>query len=222
MLQWSAVMNWIILPVAIGLLAVLLWAEFRDSVAWRLASKPVLSALFILTAFLQPWGAPAFARWVVGGLLLSWVGDVCLIYSARRMFLAGLVAFLLGHVSYAIGFYVHGSMSVESAAGLSVMITVGGVVFLWLRPHLGKMMGPVIAYILVISVMVGGAVAVYSQVAWAVPGRRAVLAGAVLFFLSDLFVARNRFVAPGFVNRLVGLPLYYGGQFLIALSVGLV
>lgn len=199
-----------------------MWAEFRESVAWRLASKPVLSALFILTAFLQPWGEPAFAWWVIGGLLLSWVGDVCLIYSARRMFLAGLVVFLLGHVSYAIGFYVHGSFAVASAAGLAVMIAVGGLVFLWLRPHLGKMMGPVIAYIVVISVMVGGALAVYSQGAWALQGRRLVLVGAVLFFTSDLFVARNRFVAPGFVNRLLGLPLYYGGQFLIALSVGLV
>jgi hypothetical protein len=40
--------------------------------------------------------------------------------------------------------------------------------------------------------------------------------GAVLFFVSDLFVARNRFVAPGLANRLLGLPAYYGGQVLIA------
>jgi hypothetical protein len=29
-------------------------------------------------------------------------------------------------------------------------------------------------------------------------------------------------MAPGFVNRLLGLPLYYVGQFLIAFSVGVV
>ena len=45
------------------------------------------------------------------------------------------------------------------------------------------------------------------------------LLGAVLFLLSDLSVARDRFVAPGFVNRLWGLPFYYGGQVLLAASV---
>jgi hypothetical protein len=40
------------------------------------------------------------------------------------------------------------------------------------------------------------------------------------FYLSDLFVARQRFVAPAFANRLYGLPLYYLGQFLLAFSVG--
>ncbi|MDD3992851.1 MAG: hypothetical protein PHV70_11955 [Desulfobacteraceae bacterium] len=38
--------------------------------------------------------------------------------------------------------------------------------------------------------------------------------------MSDLFVARQRFVAPAFSNRLLGLPLYYIGQFLLAFSVG--
>ena len=46
-----------------------------------------------------------------------------------------------------------------------------------------------------------------------------ILAGALLFYLSDLLVARQRFVAPGLVNRVVGLPLYYAGQVLLAWSV---
>ena len=44
--------------------------------------------------------------------------------------------------------------------------------------------------------------------------------GATAFFLSDIAVARNRFVAPGFTNRAWGLPLYYVGQVLLALSTG--
>ena len=38
------------------------------------------------------------------------------------------------------------------------------------------------------------------------------LAAALLFYASDFFVARDRFVRPGFVNRLIGLPLYYAAQ----------
>jgi uncharacterized membrane protein YhhN len=40
--------------------------------------------------------------------------------------------------------------------------------------------------------------------------------GALLFYVSDLAVARNRFVAPGFANRAWGLPAYYAGQMLLA------
>jgi len=51
------------------------------------------------------------------------------------------------------------------------------------------------------------------------PGGWVRLAGAVTFYVSDLSVARDRFLAPGFVNRLWGLPLYYGAQLLLAGSV---
>jgi uncharacterized membrane protein YhhN len=44
--------------------------------------------------------------------------------------------------------------------------------------------------------------------------------GAVAFYFSDVFVARDRFMKKEFLNRLVGLPMYYAGQFLIAFSLG--
>jgi hypothetical protein len=40
----------------------------------------------------------------------------------------------------------------------------------------------------------------------------------VAFAASDVSVARDRFVREDFLNRAWGLPLYYGGQLLIALS----
>jgi hypothetical protein len=43
--------------------------------------------------------------------------------------------------------------------------------------------------------------------------------GAVGFYLSDLSVARDRFVVSEFVNRLWGLPLYYAAQVAMAWSV---
>jgi hypothetical protein len=45
------------------------------------------------------------------------------------------------------------------------------------------------------------------------------LAGAVLFALSDVFVARDRFVHSGFANRQWGLPLYFLAQLILAASV---
>jgi hypothetical protein len=48
----------------------------------------------------------------------------------------------------------------------------------------------------------------------------AAFGGALGFYVSDIFVARQRFLKTDFVNRLIGLPLYYGGQFLLAFSTG--
>jgi uncharacterized membrane protein YhhN len=93
--------------------------------------------------------------------------------------------------------------------------------FLWLRPHLRAMLVPVGIYILVITSMVTGAWAVFAGTSLSFEGRCFILAGAFLFYLSDLFVARNQFVKRDFINRLIGLPLYYLGQFLLAFSIGL-
>jgi uncharacterized membrane protein YhhN len=79
---------------------------------------------------------------------------------------------------------------------------------------------PVTAYILVITVMALGALAVYDQPGLPWLGRALIFQGAVLFYLSDLFVARDQFIKKEFLNRLIGLPLYYGGQFLLAFSPG--
>jgi uncharacterized membrane protein YhhN len=79
---------------------------------------------------------------------------------------------------------------------------------------------PVAAYILVISAMVGGALAVGCAEEVPRSGQVYVLIGAIAFYLSDLCVARDQFVSEVFVNRLIGLPLYYFAQFLLALSIG--
>jgi hypothetical protein len=46
-----------------------------------------------------------------------------------------------------------------------------------------------------------------------------VLVGALLFFVSDLAVARDRFVSPGFANAAWGLPLYYAATLVLAATV---
>ena len=68
-----------------------------------------------------------------------------------------------------------------------------------------------LAYIVVITVMVAAAVGtgVHDPQPW-------IPFAAVAFFLSDLAVARERFVSSDFVNKLWGLPLYYGAQLVFA------
>ena len=213
-------MDWIIVLAAAGLLAGLLVAEKKQNLTGKLLTKTPASLLFIAAAAIQPHPLPDYTHWVIAGLAFCLVGDVCLALPQRPAFLVGLVSFLIGHVMYVFGFAALSPVRLWWSAGASCVAAVSVGVFFWLRPHLGKMTGPVIAYVLIISLMLIGAIGVFRSGGLRPVGQWLILAGALLFYLSDLFVARQRFVSTGFINRAVGLPLYYAGQFLIAFSIG--
>ena len=106
--------------------------------------------------------------------------------------------------------------------GSAGCLVLGAVIFRWLHPYLNEMKMPVLLYIIIISCMVVGAFAVMGSPRLPLPGRLLVFGGALSFYLSDIFVARDRFRETQFLNRLVGLPLYYLGQFLLAFSIGVI
>jgi uncharacterized membrane protein YhhN len=215
-------LNTLIIVLAILLLVGLLYFEKNGNQKGKVPTKTILSCLFIFTALVQTHPIPDYFLLLLVGLIFCLGGDVFLALPQDRMFLLGLVFFLLGHVFYAVCFFYVAEVSQWTWISGLVGLLVSGLVFWWLRPHLGSMLLPVIAYIVVISVMVFGAWTVFGDTKLRYAGRLLVLIGAVGFYLSDLFVARDRFVKSAFSNRLIGLPMYYCGQFLLAFSVGLI
>ncbi len=198
---------WLCVAATASFLGLHLLAEARGLSWLRAASKVGASLGFVGLALLLGV-AGAFERLVLAALLLSLLGDALLLSAGKPFFLAGLAAFLLAHVAYAVAFAGRAELLAWPVLPLAAGVWL---VLRWLWPHLGEMRVPVVAYCLVIAAMV-----------WLALGMAAPLVrlGAVLFFLSDLLVARDRFVKPGFGNRLVGLPLYYAGQVLLATAVG--
>lgn len=152
-------------------------------------------------------------RVLLVGLVLAALGDVALALHGDRSFLVGLVLFLLGHVAYLVAFALLVPITSWPALTSVLPITATTAAYVWLAPRLGSMRVPVLAYMVAITVMVIGALAVSRAGA---PHASRLLAGAVLFYLSDLSVARDRFVKREFVNRAWGLPAYYAAQILIA------
>jgi uncharacterized membrane protein YhhN len=195
--------------------ALLLIGEVRDLAWLRIATKVPASLGFIVYGWQRgaldghPDGLALFVA-----LWLCAFGDWFLLSREKKPFLAGIASFLLGHVGYLVVFFLLG---VDTGAALAAALVLGGLavgVWRWVGPHAGALKPAVAAYIGVISLMVAasfGSVALEAS-----PRRMTLVAGAVLFFLSDLCVARDRFVAPGPQNRMVGLPLYYAGQLLFA------
>jgi uncharacterized membrane protein YhhN len=201
--------------VTVGTVAVLVWAE-RVGSPIRLGAKPLASTGFVVVALLAGALDSAYGRWVLAALVLSWLGDVLLLGRARPLFLGGLVAFLLAHLAYSAAFGVRGISPAMTGLAAALAVLPAIVVLKWLRSYVDReMWPPVVAYTVVISAMVALAAGTVAE-EWSTP----ILAGAVMFYLSDLFVARDRFVAPGWDNRLLGLPLYYAAQLLFATSTG--
>jgi uncharacterized membrane protein YhhN len=207
---------------AVGLLAGLLFFENKESTFGKLLTKTPLSMLFLAAVLVQNHPDQWYFHFLFMGLFFCLGGDVFLALPSERMFLFGLVSFLLGHVFYVIGFVYLVHIGPLITLGTAIIFGVSAVVFLYLRPHLGEMTVPVLVYVAVISLMLSGALALLWAPTGTQTGRIMVFTGALLFYLSDLFVARDRFVKKESLNRYIGLPLYYGGQFLLAFSVGLV
>ncbi len=156
-------------------------------------------------------------------LSLRFAGDICLAFSlTARFLLPALYFFLAGHIAYVVAFFITAGITTGTWVSLVVVPVVSIFIFTRLRSHLGSMGGPVIAYIAIISIMVVGAASLAARQDYSLQGRALVMAGALLFYVSDLFVARHRFVKKSIVNRYAGLPMYYVAQFMLAFSVGMI
>lgn len=202
------------IALACGLcVAALLAAEARSAYGLRWVFKTGASLFFV--AFAVSLGAlqTPYGQVVLAALSFCALGDVLLIRDDRRWFLAGMGAFAIGHVAFAWAFLTAGAI-----AGLIVALAAIAMgvfawrILVWLWPRLGAMRAPVAVYAVIISGMVIAA-------AGAVGRNWLILVGAVLFAVSDVAVARDQFVAKGLVNRLWGLPLYYGAQLILASTV---
>lgn len=152
-----------------------------------------------------------FGLLMLGGLVFCWLGD----FLGPQGFMYGLAAFFVGHCFFICAFAGLG-VEVRKAAWAAVFyLSAGVVISVWLLPHVPlRDAVPVGAYMAVISVM-----AVTAFGARARRGGWLLSSGAFLFYVSDIFVARWRFVAQDSLNPLLCYPLYYAACVLLALSV---
>ncbi|MEA3365991.1 MAG: lysoplasmalogenase [Candidatus Hydrogenedentes bacterium] len=200
--------------VLVVALAVTLAAE-RKKFFSRVLYKMIASAAFLVIAYLGGALETPYGRWVFFALILCWLGDLLLAYRDKTLFLGGLFAFLGAHGAFMYAFYQIGIHPVWAVRGAVCLLVSAVFIVPWLRPHVArKMKGPVYAYMLVISAMVA-----LSAGAVGAGGPVILIPGAVLFYISDIFVARQRFVESGFSNSLLGLPPYYAAVWCFAVSI---
>lgn len=189
-----------------------------------LFSKPLLMPL--LAAWF--WQATANAggwlrKAVLAALFFSTLGDVLLMFDSGNFFLFGLGAFLVAHLFYMSGFYANTSLSTGFLREKPIWVLpfvaylAGLLGFLW--PGIpAEMQLPVAVYACVIT---GMALSVLNLKNAAEPQAwRWLMAGAVLFVLSDSLIALEKFGQPFVGSRVAVMLTYIVGQYLLVRGNG--
>src|SRR3990172_6983606 len=156
-------MRWEV-PMNISLIAAFVFAALEAlalSKNW-LKLEYIAKPAVMIILFIWLWttaGLKGATLWFGLGILLSLAGDVLLMISLDKLFLAGLVAFLFAHIAYMIGFNI--PLPVFSMWGivLAFMIGLGGtrvirrILALLAAKGQDRMRMPIIIYSMVISLM---------------------------------------------------------------------
>jgi len=197
--------------LVVGVIGMLLPSGMRGGIS-GFQFRIVASTAFVLVALAAGAHTFRYHHWIFAAVVLCWLGDY---YLGTGSFIPGLTAFLLGHVALIMAFFQFEIDKRWLVYGLIAAVLIGLTAVFLLMPHIRPSERiPVILYTLVIAGMVGVAVG-----AWAARASFLVLSGAVLFYFSDLCVAIERYLDLAFRVRYVGLPMYYAGVVLLALSV---
>jgi uncharacterized membrane protein YhhN len=189
-------------------------ARLRSDKRLEYVCKPtVLAALIGVAVTLSPAADLGSRRWwFVAALAFSLVGDIALMLPTE-LFVAGLAAFLVGHLCYLAGFWVRGPGALALGIAAVVVVTVVAPFAVRIGRRLRgrpQLLGPVVLYMVVISAMAATALATGNVLAGV---------GAVLFVSSDTMIAWNRFVRP-LAGADVGIMVtYHLGQAALVLSL---
>lgn len=202
------------LAMAATAIAAMLSAHFGQMLlyAW-LKPLPLLLALGTVGWLLRPRSQPIAQGVLLIGLLLSMVGDICLLW--ERGFVPGLIAFLCAHIAYLLLLRRDVPRWLPSPLALLACLTVSGALYAYLWTHglPAALRLPVLAYVVVIATMaaqaLGRATVLRTRAA------ACVAAGALCFMASDSMLAFDKFVQPVPASYLWVLGSYYLAQWLI-------
>jgi uncharacterized membrane protein YhhN len=213
---------WFLL-VALIFAALTMLAIWKDNRGLEFVAKPAV----MVALFFYLWtstGLQGVTLWFGLGILFSLAGDVFLLW-IDRFFLYGLVAFLLAHIAYLVGFNMPTSPISLWGFLMAVLIGLGGgrvmrrILSAMMEKGQMRMRIPVAVYSAVISLMLLSAMLKLTDPAWGTGASLLVALGAFLFFLSDIVLAWNKFVTPIQNGRMLNIGLYHIAQILLVAGV---
>lgn len=178
-----------------------------DHSSWRFFTKPLLLPIIIWFYFTySKQEVFRINRWFLSGLILSFLGDVFLLFGWG--FMPGLGSFLLAHICYIIYFFKIKKKNVWSWLPF-VFLYLGSFIY-YIYPYLNEMKIPVVIYGITIATMLYFSISTYSLL---------LILGAILFVISDSVLAINMFVEHSTEKELVVMITYVLAQLMLVLGV---
>lgn len=203
-------------PVVSWLFAIVclveLYAEHIDLKPLIYTTKPLAMLILQWQWWTRKPAQSAWANWIGVGLAFGMLGDILLMIP-QRPFIAGLGAFLIGHIFYIMGYWQSNAVGAPRKTaypGLAVLSLFVAAAAFYLWPHLGALRIPVVAYLTAIAIMAGSAVlrrtASDASYVWTV-------IGALFFLASDSMLAHHLFIGPFPISRLAIMATYFVAQY---------
>ncbi|MBB1194981.1 lysoplasmalogenase [Flavobacterium sp. SOK18b] len=192
----------------------------KEEIAWFL--KPLLLPFLILAVYISERFSTK--NILLAALTLSWIGDIILMFADKGelYFIAGLIAFLLSHISYIILFSKQLRIYIKKSKiiywiGVTAIALYLIVMMLILLPSLGHLKAPVFVYALTISIMLLFALKGFLN--WQKPASIYILIGAIIFVASDSILAFDKFYTPLQYSSFLIMATYLIAQYLIVTGI---
>ncbi len=197
---------------ALGFASLFMVLQFLPFFRLRPFLKAGMAAALAVSCFLSDLPL----MWMGIGFALSALGDFFLDLQDEKRFMWGLIAFFAAHIAYLV-FLIPLMLPFEKFTAIEWGMCLGlaGLTigfFLWLKPSLPKELAfPVTAYMAVLTVM--------GMAALTTTGSRLIPLGALLFIISDMVLAVDKFKSALPMGKPLNWALYASGQLLLALGV---
>lgn len=177
--------------------------------------KPVAALSFVFISFKLGALESGYGRLILFSLALCAVGDILLLNRKLKIsFFCGMLVFAIAHLLFSLSFIKSSTFDFASLVTfLPLIMILGCINFMYLLPRMPHKFKPfILLYGLAIFMMITSAYTfMYEQ--------KLILIAAIFFVLSDIFVAKDRFIKRSTKNALLITPLYFAAQGLFAFSV---
>lgn len=198
-------------------------AEYQGLHSLRLIVKPMICISLLFLFYASTGLKGRFHKRLFAGIVFALAGDVFLMfnYLNASFFMYGLIAFLCCHLCYTSAFYLDFRSAPELDKKGARIVIVSCFIYslsfyFYLRPYLGIMKVPVLAYTIIISLMV--MMSAFRNERVNTGSFRLIFIGALCFLLSDSILAYNNFVAESPLTGVCIMATYMIAQYLITIG----
>ena len=179
--------------------------SYSDNLFWYAIFKPITTLLIItLSIIIYKKQKTRYTLFTTIALLFALIGDILLI--GDQYFIFGLGAFLFAHIFFTIAFSTVKKFFTKPTY-LAILLSIGGVYYYFLFPHLEGYQIPVIVYLLTIVIMNWQAISLSTDKKQ--NNIQMLGVAALLFSFSDGVIAYDKFVEPLTYSSILILPTYW-------------